>query len=287
LYEGCVLDTVVLLIVCPDQHGIVARLTQLVFELNGNIVDSHQYSTDPDGGQFFMRLEFCFDATPDRATLEGAIRPLADALEADWRLHFSAEKPQMAVAVSKFDHCLVDLLYRVRSGDLGVEIPVVFSNHDDLRGLVEGAGILFEHIAITPETKSEGEAEIIGLIQEKSDFLVLARYMQVLTGDFLEGYGKDVINIHHSFLPSFKGANPYQQAFDRGVKLIGATAHYVTTELDEGSIIEQAVGEVTHRDNPASLKRIGKSLEQRALSEAIRKHAMHRILRYKNKTIIF
>lgn len=281
------MNTVTLLMVCPDGRGIVAKLTQLIFELNGNIVDSHQYSTDPEGGQFFMRLEFYFDSTPERAELEAKIRPLADSLGGSWHLHFSKEKPRMALAVSKFDHCLVDILYRVRSGELNVEIPVVFSNHDDLRSLVENAGIPFMHIPITKESKAEKEDEILTLIKADSDFLVLARYMQVLTGDFLERYGKDVINIHHSFLPSFKGANPYQQAYDRGVKLIGATAHYVTTELDEGSIIEQTVGKVTHNDNPASLKRIGRSLEQHALAEAIRKHASHRIIRYKNKTIIF
>lgn len=281
------MNTVILLMVCPDGRGIVAKLTQLVFEMKGNIVDSHQYSTDPGGGQFFMRLEFCFDSMPERAALEAQILPLAESLGANWQLHFSSVKPRMAVAVSKFDHCLVDILYRVRSGELAVEIPIVFSNHDDLRSLVEGAGIPFMHIPISKETKAEKENEILALVKLNSDFLVLARYMQVLSGDFLERYGKDVINIHHSFLPSFKGANPYQQAYDRGVKLIGATAHYVTTELDEGSIIEQTVGQVTHRDNPASLKRIGRSLEQQALAEAIRKHTSHRIIRYKNKTIIF
>lgn len=234
-----------------------------------------------------MRLEFCFDTIPERATLEAQIRPTADSLGGSWQLHFSSEKPRMAVAVSKFDHCLVDILYQMRSGELGVEIPLVFSNHDDLRTLVEGAGVPFMHIPITKETKADKEDEILTLIKANSDFLVLARYMQILSGDFLERYGKDVINIHHSFLPSFKGANPYRQAHDRGVKLIGATAHYVSNELDEGPIIEQTVGQVTHRDNPASLKRIGKSLEQQALAEAIRKHASHRIIRHKNKTIIF
>lgn len=281
------MERVTLLFSCPDQHGIVAKLTQCVAELDGNIVDSHQYSTDSDGGQFFMRLEFCFETSPGEDTVRSAFAPLAAELSGEWNVYFSSRKPRMAIAVSKFDHCLVDILYHYRVGDLAVEIPLVFSNHEDLRSLVEQADIPFHHVPVTKETKPEAEAQAVELIRDSSDFLVLARYMQILTGDFLESYGKPVINIHHSFLPSFKGANPYQQAYDRGVKLIGATAHYVTTDLDEGPIIEQAVGHVSHRDTPQDLRRIGRSLEQQALGRAIRKHVNHRIIRYKNKTVIF
>ncbi|MFP6583984.1 MAG: formyltetrahydrofolate deformylase [Candidatus Hydrogenedentota bacterium] len=281
------MDTVILLVACPDQHGIVAKLTQCIAELDGNIVDSHQYSTDSDSGQFFMRLEFCFEDSPDEDAIRAKFAPLADSLSADWQLYFTAQRPRMAIAVSKFDHCLVDILYHHRVGDLAVEIPLVISNHDDLRPLVEAAGIPFHHISVSKETKVEAEAEIVDLIKDTSDFLVLARYMQILTGDFLKNYGKPVINIHHSFLPSFKGANPYQQAHDRGVKLIGATAHYVTTDLDEGPIIEQAVGHVTHRDTPHDLRRIGRSLEQQSLGRAIQQHVNHRIIRHHHKTIIF
>ena len=193
----------------------------------------------------------------------------------------------MAVAVSKFDHCLVDLLYRWSSGEFRVEIPCVVSNHESARVLVERHGIPFVHLPVAEATRAEQEARMVEAISGPSDFLVLARYMQILSGDFLRAYAKDVINIHHSFMPSFKGANPYRQAFDRGVKLIGATAHYATTDLDEGPIIEQVVGRVTHRDTPETLREQGKSLEQRALAAAIKAHIEHRVIRYKNKTVVF
>lgn len=281
------MDTVILLVACPDRHGIVAKLTHCVAELDANIVDSNQFSTDADGGQFFMRLEFCFESSPGDDRVREAFAPLSIELEADCQLFFSSERPRMALAVSKFDHCLVDILYHHRVGDLAVDIPLVVSNHDELRSLVEAARIPFHHVPVTKETKPQAEAAMVGLIKESSDFLVLGRYMQILTGEFLDSYGKPVINIHHSFLPSFIGANPYQQAFDRGVKLIGATAHYVTTDLDEGPIIEQAVGKVSHRDTPQDLRRIGRDLEQQALGKAIRLHAEHRIIHHQNKTVIF
>ncbi len=281
------MESIVLLFQCPDHQGIVAALTGFVHDAGGNITDSNQHSTGLTGGEFFMRLEFCMER-PDRAALEGGLDALARELNATMSaLHFASDPCRMAVAVSKFDHCLVDILYRVRSGELPVTIPLVVSNHETSRRIVEAEGIPFHHLPVTPDTKVEQEEAMRALIQESSDFLVLARYMQILSGDFLQHYGKPVINIHHSFLPSFMGANPYRQAYERGVKLIGATAHYATTDLDEGPIIEQAVGRVTHRDEPASLQRKGKSIEQQALARAIAAHAEHRIIRYHNKTVVF
>lgn len=281
------MESIVLLIQCPDRRGIVAEVTAFVHEHGGNITGSNQHSTDPEGGRFFMRLEFCVDAQPDRAALEAEFSPLARKLEMTWRMHYASDIPRMALAVSKFDHCLLDLLYRVKSGDLRVSVHCVVSNHETARELVESYGIPFHHLPVTPESKRDQERHMLELVRDNSDFFVLARYMQILSRDFLENYGKDVINIHHSFLPSFMGANPYRQAYDRGVKLIGATAHYATTELDEGPIIEQAVGRVTHRDSPASLRRKGRALEQQALAYAIAAHVERRIIKYENKTIVF
>jgi formyltetrahydrofolate deformylase len=193
----------------------------------------------------------------------------------------------MGIFVSKQDHCLVDLLYLHRSGELRVEIPFVISNHDTVREIVESAGIAFYNFPVKPETKAEKEKEQLSLAKDKSDFLVLARYMQIFSAGFVDEYGKDIINIHHSFLPSFKGSNPYRQAYERGVKVIGATAHYVTAELDEGPIISQMVEPVSHRDSISMLKRKGRNLEKLALASAIQAHLEHRVIRYENKTIVF
>lgn len=276
----------VLLLQCPDRPGIVSRLSTLVYEHGGNILTSYQY-TDPDHGRFFIRLEFVFEeAEYPRDSLEQALAAAGQELDAQWDLHYAGRVMRMAVAVSRLDHCLADVLYRVHSGESQVDVPLVVSNHETVRGLAEGYGIPFHHVPVTQETKREQEARMAELLRDASDFLVLARYMQILSGEFLAAYGKDIINIHHSFLPSFKGADPYRQAYDRGVKIIGATAHFATTELDEGPIIAQVVGPVTHKDSVEDLKQKGRDLEKLALAEAIRLYIDHRVIRYRNKTII-
>jgi formyltetrahydrofolate deformylase len=278
----------VLLIQCPDQPGIVAKISDFIFKRNGNVTDSSQHSTGLDGGRFFMRVEFNpVDGDTNVDVLKQALGSLMIELNATWNLHSSEELPRMALAVSKFDHCLVDLLYRVRSGEIRAEIPLIVSNHTDVKHHADTYNVPFVHLPVTKETKGEQERQFIETVVGKSDFLVLARYMQILSQEFLDGYSKPVINIHHSFLPSFKGANPHRQAFDRGVKLIGASAHYATTDLDEGPIIEQVVDRVTHRDTVESLRNKGRSLEQQALGRAVKAHIEHRVIRYENKTIVF
>lgn len=277
----------VLLWQCPDRPGIIARLSSLLFERSGNILSSDQYTTDATNGRFFIRVEFVFNEDRfTRAHLETALAKAAADLNADWRLHYEGTVLRMAIAVSRFDHCLADLLYRVRSGELRVDVPMVVSNHEAARGLVEGHGIPFHYLPVTNETRAAQEAKLLGLLRDTCDFLVLARYMQILSGQFLTTFGRDVINIHHSFLPSFKGADPYRQAYDRGVKIIGATAHFATTDLDEGPIIEQVVGRVSHKDTVEDLRQIGRDLEKAALASAIRMYVEHRVIRYRNKTII-
>ncbi len=277
----------VLLWQCPDQPGIIARLSGLLFEHTGNILSSDQYTSDPEKGRFFIRIEFVFDEDLyTREYLETALAHAAQELEAEWGLYYAGRVLRMAIAVSRYDHCLADLLYRVRSGELRVEVPLVVSNHNTARELVEGHGIPFHHVPVAVDTRGGQEARLLTLLRGASDFLVLARYMQVLSADFLRAYGKDVINIHHSFLPSFKGADPYRQAYDRGVKIIGATAHFATTDLDEGPIIEQVVGPVSHKDSVEDLRQKGRELERAALANAIRAYIEHRVIRYRNKTII-
>jgi len=282
------MHSMVLLIQCPDQSGIVAKISDFIYKRDGNLTDASQHSTGADDGRFFMRVEF--DPAEDDANTEvmtQALTPLMNELSAKWELFSSEKIPRMALAVSKFDHCLVDLLYRVQSGELRAEIPLIVSNHADAQHHADTHNVPFVQLPVTKETKSDQEKQFVKAIAEKSDFLVMARYMQILSQDFLDHYGKPVINIHHSFLPSFKGANPYRQAFDRGVKLIGASAHYATTDLDEGPIIEQVVDRVTHRDTVESLRNKGKSLEQQALSRAVKAHVERRVIRYENKTIVF
>lgn len=282
------MDTAVILFQCPDQKGIVAKLSDFVFRHEGNIVDSDQYTTDPEGGRFFMRIAFSFDdQVLEKGRFETELGALANTMEGTCAVHYASTVMRMGVLCSKQDHCLVDVLYRHRTGEFPVEIPLVISNHPDVQTLVEHYGIPFHHVPISKETKLDKELEILNLVRDTTDFLVLARYMQILTDGFLAAYKKDLINIHHSFLPSFKGANPYKQAYDRGVKVIGATAHFVTPELDEGPIIEQVVERVSHKDRTDDLKRKGKNLEKIALANAIRVYIEHRIIRYQNKTIVF
>jgi len=282
------METAVFLIQCNDQRGIVARISDFVFRYNGNIIQSDQHTTDPENGQFFMRLEFCFD--PDFVSqkhLEDEFGILARTLNAQWQIHYVRQRLRAGILVSKQDHCLLDILYQWKSNELSIDIPFVISNHEDVRESVEHYGIPFLYCPLNGVSKAQQEHSILSSVTDKTDFLVLARYMQVLSESFITLYNKPIINIHHSFLPSFKGANPYRQAYERGVKLIGATSHYITADLDEGPIIEQVVDRVSHRDNVDILMRKGKKLEQIALANALRAHTEFRILRYSNKTIVF
>jgi formyltetrahydrofolate deformylase len=271
---------------CPDGPGIIRAFANGVVEAEGNIVDNQQFS-DPDTGTFCMRTEFdspLEDVEVVRSFLLGALAPFEPVLT----LRPESLRRRMLVLVSKFDHCLVDLLYRHETGELPVDIPLVVSNHPDLRPLVEQHGIAFLHLPVTKETKPEAEAQLLALVKEHDvDFVVLARYMQVLSDDLCRALEGRVINIHHSFLPGFKGARPYHQAYARGVKLIGATAHYVTADLDEGPIIEQEVTRVTHAATPQTLVALGRDTERLVLARAVRRHAEDRVLLVGPRTVVF
>lgn len=271
---------------CPDGPGIIRAFANGVVEAEGNIVDNQQFS-DPDTGTFCMRTEFdspLEDVEAVRSFLLGALAPFEPVLT----LRPESLRRRMLVMVSKFDHCLVDLLYRHETGELPVDIPLVVSNHPDLRPLVEHHGIPFLHLSVTRETKPAAEARLLELVAEHHvDFVVLARYMQVLSDDLCRSLEGRVINIHHSFLPGFKGAKPYHQAYARGVKLIGATAHYVTADLDEGPIIEQEVTRVTHAATPQALVALGRDTERLVLSRAVRRHAEDRVLLVGPRTVVF
>jgi formyltetrahydrofolate deformylase len=250
-------------------------------------VRSDQYSTDPEGGAFFMRLEFAL-APERRAGLpERFGLSVAERFGMIWRLWDAGQRKRVAILVSKSDHCLGDLLWRWRRGELEAEIVMVISNHPDLQPDVEAFGLPYHHVAVTPETKREAEAELLELLDGHCELVVLARYMRILSGDFLARVGVPVINIHHSFLPAFAGAAPYEQAKERGVKLIGATAHYVTEELDAGPIIEQDVIRVTHRDDVRALTRRGADIERAVLARAVQAHCQDSVLRYGNTTVVF
>ncbi|GIH27434.1 formyltetrahydrofolate deformylase [Acrocarpospora phusangensis] len=275
----------VLTLSCPDRPGVVAAVSGLLAGRGCNITESQQFG-DPAEDRFFMRVQFTGEAPMD--DLNAAFAALATEFRMELQLFDRAVKPRVLVLVSKFDHCLNDLLYRVRSRLLDIEIVAVASNHPDLRPLTQSYGIDYHHLPVTPETKARQEAEILTLVDHyRADLVVLARYMQVLSEDLCAKLSGRVINIHHSFLPSFKGAKPYHQAHARGVKLIGATAHYVTADLDEGPIIEQEVARVNHTHSAADLVAIGKDLECQALARAVRWHAEHRILLDGHKTVIF
>lgn len=278
-----------LLISCPDQPGIVATVSNFLYIQNANIIDSSQYSTDPEGGTFFMRLEFEVENLQEReGELEAAFQPIAKKFSMDWQIYYAYQMKKTAIFVSKEEHCLLELLWEWQAGDLMAEISMVISNHDDLRHTVESMGIPFHHIPVTKENKAEAEQEQINMIKEAEiDVIVLARYMQILSADFVAEFPNQIINIHHSFLPAFIGAKPYHQAYKRGVKLIGATSHYVTNDLDEGPIIEQDVERVNHKDHVDDLKRIGRSIERRVFARAVKWHIQDRVIVYGNKTIVF
>jgi formyltetrahydrofolate deformylase len=279
--------TAILLISCPDQRGIVARLSNFVFERGGNIVDSDHHS-DLQAGRFLGRIEWEDEGSPgDREQLRREVAAVAGPMGGRWELHFSDVVPRIALWCSKQEHCLLDLLWRHQAGELGAEIAFVLSNHDLLRRHVAPLGLPFHVLPITAGNKAEQEARQLALLrQERVDLVVLAKYMQVLSPDFLRAF-PEVINIHHSFLPAFAGAQPYHQAHARGVKLIGASAHFVTEDLDAGPIIEQDVVRVSHRDTVEDLVRKGKDMERLALSRAVRLHLHHRVLTYGNKTVVF
>ena len=258
-----------LLISCPDRPGIVSAASRFLFEAGANIVRSDQYSTDPEGGTFFLRMEFTL---PPRAREEGFAErfglAVAEPFHMRWRFWDTARRKRVAIFVSRFDHCLLDLLWRWQRGELECEMVMVCSNHPDLEEAVVRFGLPYHHVPVPKEDKAAAEARLLELLEGRCDLVVLARYMQVLSGEFLERLGVPVINIHHSFLPAFAGAEPYKRAKERGVKLIGATAHYVTEELDAGPIIEQDVIRVSHRDEVELLARRGADIERTVLARA-------------------
>src|SRR5690606_468241 len=278
----------VLTLSCPGSRGIVAAVANLLAAHQCNIEESQQFG-DHYTGRFFMRVQFTAESPQvDEDALRGALAALASEYAMDWDLWRRDVRMRVLVMVSKYGHCLNDLLYRQRSGTLKADIAAVVSNHPDLEFLAKSYGVDFHHLPVTPQTKPEQEARVLELIQSyQIDLVVLARYMQVLSEDLCQKLAGRIINIHHSFLPSFKGARPYHQAHARGVKLIGATAHYVTADLDEGPIIEQEVARVDHTFSPEQLTEVGRDLESMALARAVNWHAEHRILLNGSKTVVF
>ena len=275
----------VLLLSCPDRPGIVAAVTATLAAHDANIEDSQQYK-DSGTGRFFMRIHFT-DPTGE-ADWHALLEPAAAAYAMEWDVRPAAQRCRTLILVSKFGHCLNDLLFRWQSGNLDIDIVGVVSNHEDMRGLVESYAVPFHHIPVTAATKDAAEAELLELVEaEQVDLVVLARYMQILSDGASRALEGRVINIHHSFLPSFKGAKPYHQAYDRGVKIVGATAHYVTADLDEGPIIEQDVHRVDHRMAPEALVRAGEECESRVLARAVRWHAEHRVVLNGHRTVVF
>ena len=282
-------NTAILLVSCPDQKGLNAAIHDFIYRGNGNTLhaDEHQ---DAERNLFLMRVEWDLtDFTVDMREFAKHFQPIADRFGMQWRVALSSYRPKIAIFVSRYDHCLVDLLYRQRSGELACEIPLIVSNHADVERWADFYHIPLHVIPVTRENKAEAERKELDLLRPHGiDLIVLARYMQVLSSDFIRQYPPHrIINIHHSFLPAFVGGKPHQQAFDRGVKLIGATSHYVTEVLDDGPIIEQDVVRISHRDPLEDLIQKGRDLEKVVLSRAVRWHIENRILLYGNKTVIF
>lgn len=277
-----------MLISCPDGPGIVAAVSRFLFEHGANIVQSDQYTMNPAGGMFFMRVEFDLpELSKNLPALESDFQAVGDQFKMEWTINQVSRKKRLAIFVSKEDHCLVELLWHWQAGDLDADIAMVISNHNDMRGYVESFGIPFHHIPVTADTKKEAEQKQLEVIGSDIDLIVLARYMQIISPLFIEHFRNRIINIHHSFLPAFVGGKPYAQAYDRGVKIIGATAHYVTEELDGGPIIEQDVQRVSHSDNVSELKRIGRTIERVVLARAVEWHTEDRVLVHQNKTVVF
>lgn len=279
--------TATILLSCPDTPGLVAKLANFIYSNGGNIIHADHH-TDLSAGLFLSRIEWQLDGfNLPREIVGPAFAAIADPLGAYWELHFSDQIPRISLWVTKQDHCLLDLLWRSRSGELKAEIPLIISNHSDLKPIADQYGIDFCHVPITADTKAAQEAyELELLAQYQIDLVVLAKYMQVLSNQFITQFPK-TLNIHHSFLPAFAGAKPYHRAYARGVKIIGATSHYVTADLDEGPIVEQDVVRVSHRDEVADLIRKGKDLERIVLARAVRSHLEHRVLAYGNRTVVF
>ena len=280
--------TATLLVSCPDRRGIVAALAQLLHGHGANILDSDQH-TDSEAGIFFQRIRFDLsELVTDHTALSNGIAEVAERMEMRWSLCRAENVKRLAIFVSRTDHCLYDLLLRHRAGELPCEIPLIVSNHPDLAPVAEQFGIDFRVFPIDAQNRREQEERELALLEERRiDVVALARYMQILSGKFLERYPSRVINIHHSFLPAFSGSRPYHQAYERGVKLIGATAHYATVDLDEGPIIEQDVIRASHRDSVKELTRKGRDVERVVLSRAVRWHLEDRVLVYGNKTVVF
>lgn len=272
---------------CPDRKGLIAAISSFISMHDGNILSADQYVSG--GGRFFMRLEIEGNGFGlERREFDGAFAPLARRHEMDWRVSYTDAPKKMAILVSKYDHCLIDLLWRWDAGELDAEIPLIVSNHPDLEPKATQYGIPYYFLPVVKEKKAEQESSVLNLLSEHGvDFVVLARYMQILTPRFVNAYPERIVNIHHSFLPAFVGANPYRRAHERGVKIIGATAHYVTEDLDAGPILHQDIARVSHRDSVDDLVRLGREVERRVLARAVRWHLEDRILVDGNRAIIF
>jgi formyltetrahydrofolate deformylase len=283
------MNKAILLIQCPDQKGIVAEVSKFLYSYNGNILEIDQH-VDEELSLFFMRAAWeldSFSLKKEEISQQFELE-VGAKFNMEFKLHFNFPKPRMAIFVSKLSHCLFDILGRHHAGQLEVDIPLVISNHQNLQSVVEAFGIPFYHIPVTAATKVDAEAQQLELLRENEvDFVVLARYMQIISADFIKNYRNRIINIHHSFLPAFVGAKPYHAAYERGVKIIGATAHYVTEELDAGPIIEQEVARVRHHNTISDLVQIGQDVEKVTLSKAIKYHLDRKVLAFKNKTVIF
>jgi formyltetrahydrofolate deformylase len=278
-----------LLVTGPARKGMIAAVTSFVEEHDGYILEVDEHLNPPASGRWFMRIEIegeGFDLS--REEFGRAFAPLAQRHGMDWRIAYTEQRKRMAIMVSKYEHCLLELLWRWDAGELDAEIPLVISNHPDLAPRVESHGIPFYHLPVTKGTKADQEGEALKLLAEHNvDFVVLARYMQILTPEFIDAYPNKIINIHHSFLPAFAGANPYERAYERGVKLIGATTHYVTEDLDAGPIINQDVAHVSHDCTVEDLKRIGGEIERRVFSQAVRWHVEDRVMVDEARTVVF
>ena len=281
-------SSAILLLSCPDQKGLVSKLSGFIHKHNGNILSLNEY-VDVEHGVFFIRIAWDiskFDL--NEIDIHDVFKPLADSLQANWIINFTNKKLKTAIFVSKYDHCLQDILWRQQQDEFPIEISLIISNHEDLSKLADYYDVPFYYFPIDKSTKLEQEIQEIELLQTHDiEFIILARYMQILSSDFIKQYHHKIINIHHSFLPAFVGAQPYQQAYNKGVKIIGATSHYVTADLDEGPIIEQDVTHISHKDTVEDLVRKGRDLERVVLARAIHKHSEHRILVYGKKTVIF
>ena len=280
-------STATLLISCPDQQGLVAKFANFIYDNGGNIIHADQH-TDFEAGLFLTRIEWQLKGFKlSRDLISSSFASVGKPLQAVWDIHFSDTMPRLALFVTKQDHCLLDLLWRWQAKEIRAEISLIISNHEKLKAVAEQFNIDFYHIPITKEKKNQQEARQLEILRKhRIDLVILAKYMQILTPDFINHFPY-IINIHHSFLPAFAGAKPYHRAYERGVKIIGATAHYVTADLDEGPIIEQDVVRISHRDTIADLIRKGKDLERVVLARAVRLHLQHRVLVYGNRTVVF